>query len=725
MAEASERASGGRRPAPNWVGVPPELRLRLEPIHRAFFNSSWLQSGLNADLLDGYDADQLAKLAEDNVFTGRQCLDGRVTLAPHGDQHAMVIRAAQAVPSSSSSPPLANCPAKQTGEQSADLEPIYDADGDVVGGIDKDGLFYQTTDPTYDNQLARKLYVDDLLDALIADLGALAYLDTVATAQIDNDAVTYAKLQNVTTARILGRVTAGSGDAEELTAAQVLTLLSVYTQAQVDTTISALDHGNLNGLADDDHTHYHTDARALTWLGTRSTTDLAEGTNLYFTNARADGRIAAAVLSALSDVTLAAIATGEILKWSGTAWINQTLAEAGIAATSHAHAASDTTSGEFADARISESSVTQHQTALSITESQISDLQTYALASAIANAANWDTAYGWGDHASLYGTAAAVALNTAKVSFDGASSTKLAGIATDANLYVLPFTDNSTNWNSAHGWGDHAGAGYLASVALNGVSDVAISTPASGQYLCYNGSGWVNGAVAQSHVTGLVAALAAKAAASHTHVIANITDFTDNSTNWNTAYGWGDHAGAGYWDGANFYELDDVSLSGDTDTLANGTFLTVQGSVLVDRTPTQARSDMGLGDAATKNVGTTAGTVSAGDHTHAGYAPTMAGAPTDIVRSTDGRNHTLVHGTVYRVNPDTGNLALTLPALAEGDPITIIIIGISSAVNLIPNGSDLLNGENASVNIASAVNAKVTCMDLSDDWNVTACFPIA
>ena len=29
----------------------------------------------------------------------------------------------------------------------------------------------------------------------------------------------------------------------------------------------------------------------------------------------------------------------------------------------------------------------------------------------------------------------------------------------------------------------------------------------------------------------------------HTHVISDITDFTDNSTNWNTAFSWGDHAG--------------------------------------------------------------------------------------------------------------------------------------------------------------------------------------
>jgi hypothetical protein len=49
---------------------------------------------------------------------------------------------------------------------------------------------------------------------------------------------------------------------------------------------AGVDHGGLSGLSDDDHTQYHTDARALTWLGTRSTTDLPEGTNLYYTAAR-------------------------------------------------------------------------------------------------------------------------------------------------------------------------------------------------------------------------------------------------------------------------------------------------------------------------------------------------------------------------------------------------------------------------------------------------------
>ena len=42
-------------------------------------------------------------------------------------------------------------------------------------------------------------------------------------------------------------------------------------------------------------------------------------------------------LDSLSNVTITSNATGEILKWNGTAWINNTLAEAGISETSHTH----------------------------------------------------------------------------------------------------------------------------------------------------------------------------------------------------------------------------------------------------------------------------------------------------------------------------------------------------------------------------------------------------
>jgi hypothetical protein len=53
--------------------------------------------------------------------------------------------------------------------------------------------------------------------------------------------------------------------------------------------------------------------------------------------------ISGSPLSELSDSTITAIGSNEILKWSGSAWINNTLAEAGISATGHTHTESDIT----------------------------------------------------------------------------------------------------------------------------------------------------------------------------------------------------------------------------------------------------------------------------------------------------------------------------------------------------------------------------------------------
>lgn len=139
---------------------------------------------------------------------------------------------------------------------------------------------------------------------------------------------------------------------------------------------AALDHGLLSGRGDDDHSQYHNDSRALTWLGTRSTTDLSEGTNLYYTNARADARIAAAVLENISDVVAySSLSDDEILVYNSAAggWRHRTFGEAGVSATGHSHSTSDITSGTFDNARIAESNVTQHQAALTVLESQITD----------------------------------------------------------------------------------------------------------------------------------------------------------------------------------------------------------------------------------------------------------------------------------------------------------------------------------------------------------------
>ena len=121
--------------------------------------------------------------------------------------------------------------------------------------------------------------------------------------------------------QLLGDVTLSSP-----TSGQALTYNGT---AWVNGSAGVTDHGALTGLSDDDPTQYHNDSRALTWLGTRSPSDLAEGSNLYHTSARVNTLIAATVIDTLSDVTITTPASGQYLKYNGSAWVNAALAAAG------------------------------------------------------------------------------------------------------------------------------------------------------------------------------------------------------------------------------------------------------------------------------------------------------------------------------------------------------------------------------------------------------------
>ncbi len=65
------------------------------------------------------------------------------------------------------------------------------------------------------------------------DKGDITVSASGATWTIDNDAVTYAKIQNVTSNRLLGRSTAGSGDTEEISIGGNLSLSSGTLSAVV------------------------------------------------------------------------------------------------------------------------------------------------------------------------------------------------------------------------------------------------------------------------------------------------------------------------------------------------------------------------------------------------------------------------------------------------------------------------------------------------------------
>lgn len=156
-------------------------------------------------------------------------------------------------------------------------------------------------------------------------------------------------------------------------------------------------------------------------------------------------------LDSLSDVTITAPSNGHHLRYSGTEWTNALLT------------ASDISSGTFSDARISQSSVSQHQSSLAIA---------------------------WGQ---LTGT---------PVTFPPSSHTHPSSEITDLSSAVDL---------------------RISAASIDALSDVAITSPSTSQVLRWGGASWANGSVAYSELTGVPGTFPPSA---HTHTAAEITNFS-------------------------------------------------------------------------------------------------------------------------------------------------------------------------------------------------------
>ena len=126
-------------------------------------------------------------------------------------------------------------------------------------------------------------------------------------------------------------------------------------------------------------------------------------------------------------------------------------------------------------------------------------------------------------------------------------------MTTDGSGGYSVTTNNAANWNTAYGWGDHSTAGYLTSYTvvasdLNGISidalsdvDTTTTTPSTGDVLKWDGSKWAPGTDNTGSGGGGGTETDPVFSASEAATITST-----NTSNWNTAYSWGDHASAGY-----------------------------------------------------------------------------------------------------------------------------------------------------------------------------------
>ena len=149
--------------------------------------------------------------------------------------------------------------------------------------------------------------------------------------------------------------------------------------------------------------------------------------------------------------------------------------------------------------------------------------------SIVNNSANWNTAFGWGNHAGLYSllghTHTFASLTSIPTTLAGYGITDAATSAQGANA------------DTAFGWGNHALAGYLTSF-----TETDPTVP--------------------SHVKAIT---------------------TTNITNWNTAYSWGNHSLAGYL--TSFTETDPIWNS-EKANYALKTYVDTSISNLIDSAPT-------------------------------------------------------------------------------------------------------------------------------------------
>ena len=290
------------------------------------------------------------------------------------------------------------------------------------------------------------------------------------------------------------------------------------------------------------------------------------------------------------------------------------------------------------------------------------------------NSSDWNTAHGWGDHSS-------------------------AGYLTSLGDAAGVTTAKINNWDAAHGWGNHASAGYLsAATSIETLNDVVFATtPQNGQVLKYDGSNWIattdlvgsgGSGIILSDLSVTNASASGGGSLGYNNALgvftftppdltSYLTTETDpvfaasdaatitasNISNWDAAHGWGNHASAGYL----------TSETSHADVVVDGDF-TSNGLL--------KRDSAGSYSVVTDNSSNWDTAHGWGDHAQAGY---LTGLP--------AHTHTLVGLT------DTSLLGGDAPS--EGDVLTY------DASNLVwkpvaPTGG---GGGGASVTIADTAPA--------------------
>ena len=286
------------------------------------------------------------------------------------------------------------------------------------------------------------------------------------------------KANKLTTARnisLTGKVTGlvsfdGSANVSMTTALSGVTSSDVaegtrlyYTDARARLALSSISDSNITSLISYDDATGQIKYRA-------NTSYITEGSNLFFTNtradARADVRIAASSINALSDVdtVTAAPTNGQVLTWTGSAWTPSTVSGG---------------SGAVASVNGFTGAVTLNTD--SVNEGSSNQYYTNA---------RWDTRLGTKTTDNLtQGSINKYFTDTLARGAFGAGT----GIAYNSGTGTISLnatTDNVTEGSSNLYYTSARFDTRLGQSNLNQFADVAATTPTTGQSLVWNGSSW-------------------------------------------------------------------------------------------------------------------------------------------------------------------------------------------------------------------------------------------